>query len=138
MNSRMKISIIGIVFFVGVLLILLPDISEVPEEKMTSVSMAMCISDMRIDIKKDMEQGRPVKTDYKNTCPQLISKLNVDESGKIEIFNQTQQINLSFQPVMLNGKVKWSCRGTPAEFVPRACRKKPARKQDDSQAFLEY
>lgn len=128
MNSRMKISIIGIIFFVGMLFILLPDISEVPEERMASLSMAMCINEIRAGIKTNIEQGKPVKTDYKNKCPQLISKLGVKRNGRIEMFNQTHKISLSFEPVLIEGKVKWSCRGTPDKFVPKACRERRGKK----------
>lgn len=128
MGSRMKTSVIGIIFFVGVLLIMLPDISEVPEERMTSISMTMCISDIRKNIKSDLEKGRSIKTDYKNNCPQLISKLDIQKDGSIEMFNQANKINLSFKPALAEGKVKWSCSGTPNDFVPKACRQKSQSK----------
>jgi len=122
-------SLIGIIFFIGVLLLLLPDIQEVPEERMASTAMAMCVVEIKIGIGADLKEGKQIKTDYENKCPSLISKLNVHGDGKIEMFNPTYQIHLSIMPALRDGVVSWSCYGQPAEFVPRACRVKKEQPQ---------
>ena len=115
-------SLIGIVIFIGILLLLLPDIQEVPEERMASIAMAMCVTDIKTAISADIKKGKTIKTNYENKCPKLISKLSVHEDGNIETFNPTYRIHLSFKPTVQDGVVKWSCQGKPDAFVPKACR----------------
>jgi len=117
-------SLVGITIFIGLLLIMLPDFGEVSQERMTSASMTMCLRKVRAGIRSDLEKGNTVKTDYEIKCPKLISKLAVHSNGKIEVSNPTHGIQLSFEPVLKEGKVVWSCEGTPAEFVPTSCRQK--------------
>jgi hypothetical protein len=118
----MKMSLIGMVIFIGILLLLLPDIQDVPEERMASVAMAMCVADIKIAISADLKKGKKIKTNYENKCPKLISKLSVREDGNIETFNPTYRIQLLFKPILKDGVVKWSCQGKPDAFVPKACR----------------
>ena len=127
MSKRMLMSIVGIVIFVGLLLILLPDFGKVSEERMTSASMTMCIGKIKAGVKSDLLKGNTVKTDYKVKCPKLISQVQVHANGRIEVYNPTHKIRLSFKPVLNEDKLIWSCEGTPAEFVPAACRKQPVR-----------
>jgi len=120
----MLISLVSIIFFIGVLLILLPDIQEVPEERMASAAMAMCVVKIKKAISADLQQGNTIKTEYENTCPKLISKLSVSRDGNIEMFNPTYHIQLLFKPSLKDGVVNWSCQGKPAEFIPKACQGK--------------
>ena len=115
--------VIGIVTLVGILLLSLPDADEIPEEKMTSISIAMCLADIKIDIRKQIAQGKPVIPGYENPCPELVNELSVSETGTIEAHNAKQDIHLTFMPVNNNGQLTWSCYGTPVRFVPRACQK---------------
>lgn len=128
MSRRMLMSLISIIFFIGILLLLLPDIHEVPEERMASVAMAMCVTDIKIAISADLKKGKTIKTSYENKCPKLISKLIVRGDGNIEMFNPTYRIQLSLKPTLRDGVVKWSCQGKPDTFVPKACRTKIAPK----------
>lgn len=121
MGTRLTMMIIGIAMLIGLLLLSLPDVEDIPEEKMTSLSMAMCIADIKIDIRKRLDQGLAVITEYQNQCPQLIDRLKVSRSGNIEAFNEEKKIHLLFTPIKRNGTFQWTCTGTPAEFVPRAC-----------------
>lgn len=129
MSRRMLISLISIIFFMGILLLLLPDIQEVPEERMASAAMAMCVVNIKKDISSDIKKGNKIKTDFKIKCPKLISKLNVSSNGDINMFNSTYGIQLLFKPNLKNGVVSWSCLGTPAGYVPKACQVKDVRNQ---------
>jgi hypothetical protein len=123
MRTRLTVMVIGIATLVGILLLSLPDADDIPEEKMTSISMAMCLADIKIDIRKHIEQGKSPLSAYENPCPELVNELNVTTTGTIEARNSKQGIRLTFVPVNNNGRVRWSCSGTPVQFVPRACQK---------------
>jgi len=118
----MMMSIMGIVFLFGILIILLPDFGEISKERMASTSMMMCTGKIRTAIKAELEKGSPIKTDYEVKCPKLINQIVVHEDGGIKVFNPTYKIQLSFKPTLKDGKVKWSCQGTPAAFVPAQCK----------------
>lgn len=85
--------------------------------------MAMCLADIKIAIRKQIEQGKPVISGYENPCPELVNELKIAKTGTIEARNAKQDIHLTFMPVNNNGQVRWSCSGTPVQFVPRACQK---------------
>jgi hypothetical protein len=120
-GMRLTIMVIGIALLVGLLLLSLPDAEDIPEEKMTSISMAMCLADIKIDIRKKLEQEQAIVAEYQTRCPQLIDELKVSRTGRIEVYNKQKKIRLSFVPVRQDGKVSWTCAGTPVQFVPRAC-----------------
>lgn len=121
MVVRLTMMIIGIAMLIGLLLLSLPDVEDIPEEKMTSMSMAMCIADIKIDIRKKLDQGLAIITDYQNECPQLIDRLKISRTGSIEAYNEDKKIHLLFTPIKHDGRFKWTCTGSPAEYVPRAC-----------------
>ena len=118
---RLTIMVIGIALLVGLLLLSLPDAEDIPEEKMTSISMAMCLADIKIDIRKKLEQEQAIIAQYQTRCPHVIDELKVSRTGHIEAYNEQKKIRLSFVPVWRDGKVSWTCTGKPAQFVPRAC-----------------
>jgi hypothetical protein len=121
MRTRLTIMIIGIAVLIGLLLLSLPDVEDIPEEKMTSISMALCLADIKIDIRKRLERGLAILSNYENECPGLIQQLKISRNGKIEASNANENIRLLFIPINEGGQVKWTCSGTPAQFVPKAC-----------------
>jgi hypothetical protein len=113
--------VIGIAVLIGLLLFSLPDVKDIPEEKMTSISMALCLADMKIDMRKKLERGLAIVASYENECPDLINQLKVSTTGRIEAHNTQKNIRLVFVPVNQGGHVQWACSGTPRQYVPKAC-----------------
>ncbi len=114
--------VVGIVLLFGILLVMLPDTDEESLAKIASASMLMCTLDLREQVALQVLKEEAVAVEFMNKCPDLITLLEVDEAGEIVISSNKHQVKMTLSPVVEGVKVRWSCRGEPAEAVTKLCR----------------
>ncbi len=114
--------VVGVVLLFGILLAMLPKTDEQSLARIASASMLMCTKDFRERVGQQILKSEPVEAEFKNACPDLIASLEVDEAGAIEMAAKKHQLKISLNPVVDNGKVRWSCRGEPATSIAKICK----------------
>lgn len=110
------------VLLFGTLLLMLPKTDEQSLSRIASASMLMCTKDFRERVGQQVLKNQPVETVFRNTCPDLIASLRVGEQGEIEMVAKRHQLKMVLAPVVEAGKLRWSCRGEPAESLARICK----------------
>lgn len=113
---------VGVVVLFGILLTLLPKTDDASVAKIGSASMLMCTLKFREEVEAQLLRGQSLTAEFNNGCPDLIADLNMDEGGKMVITGKKHPVTMTLQPVMDGGKVRWSCRGEPVEFITRLCK----------------
>jgi len=114
--------IIGVVLLFGILLLTLPKRDEESLAKIASASMLMCTLDVRERVERQLHRDAVVTVEFRNKCPKLIAKLEVNELGEMVIVGKKHQIKMALTPGVKDGEVRWSCRGEPAEAVTKLCK----------------
>lgn len=114
--------IIGVAILFTVLLLMLPDTDETSKKKMASASMLMCTREYRAAIAEQVRREVTVDLVFKNSCPNVISGVEVDEAGVLHLHNATHSLSMILTPLVEKNKVRWSCRGKPAELITGLCK----------------
>lgn len=114
--------VIGVALLFGILLAMLPKSDDVSRAKIASASMLMCTKDFRERVARQLVRGETVDAAFSNTCPDLVASLTVGEGGAMEIVGNKYPLTMSLTPVLADGAVRWSCRGTPAELIAKLCK----------------
>ena len=114
--------VVGVVLFFGILMMLLPKTDEKSLTKIASQSMLMCTKDFRERVAQKVIKGKAVAVEFRNTCPDLIASLEMDERGEMVITGNKHPLKMTLTPVVEGGKVRWSCHGEPAAAVTKLCR----------------
>lgn len=112
----------GVVVLFGILLLMLPNTDERSLSRIASTSMLACTKTMRDQVIRELEQGRPVTTEYNNPCPDQIARLELKESGELVIVGKNYPITMRMRPVVEESGRHWSCRGEPADHVTKLCK----------------
>ncbi len=84
--------------------------------------MLACTKDIRAQVGEQLLHKEAVTTEHKTTCPELIASLKVNEQGQMLIIGNKYKVRMELAPVIENGKIRWSCTGTPAESVTNLCK----------------
>lgn len=114
--------IVGLVLLFGILLLTLPSRDEKSLAKIASGSILMCTKDFRKEVEQQVLRNEAVTATFRNSCPELIAKLDEDEAGEVVITGNKYPLSMTLTPVVENGKVRWSCSGEPAESVTKLCK----------------
>lgn len=122
-NANMIIRwVVGVVLLFGILLMMLPRTDEQSLARIASASMLMCTKDFREQVAQQVAGKKPVTAEFKNQCPGLIARLEVEEQGEVVIFGNKYALKMTLTPVAEGNKVRWSCRGEPQAFVAKLCK----------------
>ena len=114
--------VIAVTVLFAVLLFMLPKTDDASTGKIASASMLMCTKDFRAAVAERVVSNESVDLAFNNKCPDSISELTVDESGTVTISSIKHRLSMVLSPVLENGKVRWSCRGDPANAVTALCK----------------
>jgi hypothetical protein len=114
--------VVGVALLFGILLMMLPKRDEASLARIASQAMLMCTQDFRERVAQKVIRGEAVALEFKNTCPDLIASLEVDQRGGMVIAGNKHRLKMKLNPVVEGGKVRWSCHGEPAAAVTRLCR----------------
>ena len=114
--------VVGVALLFGILLLMLPKTDEKSLAKIASQAMLMCTKDFREQVAQRVVRDEAVTLQFKNTCPDLIAWVAVDESGGMVIAGNRHPLKMTLSPVVEGGEVRWNCRGEPAASVTRLCR----------------
>lgn len=114
--------VVSISLLFAVLLFMLPKSDEASIKKMASASMLMCTRDFREAVADLVIRDVEVELAFNNKCPDLISELEVDELGVILLSSTKHQLSMTITPVLESDRVRWSCRGEPAESITALCK----------------
>ena len=115
--------VVGIVLLFGVLLLMLPRTDQESLTKIGSASMLMCTSHFRDEVARQLATHEPVvAVEFKNTCPDLIASLELGERGRVVITGNKYKVKMTLTPVREGGRVRWRCRGEPADAVTKLCK----------------
>lgn len=117
-----KRMIIAVVVIFGVLLLMLPKTDDTSKKKMASAGMLMCSNDFRKAVAQRLLRGDALDLEFSNSCPNLIAALTLDEEGVITLRGAKHGVTLVLSPRTEGGAVRWSCRGEPAQLVPKLCK----------------
>lgn len=114
--------VIGVALLFGILLAMLPKSDDVSRARIASASMLMCTKDFREQVARQIVRGERANASFANTCPDMVASLTMDEDGAMEIVGNKYPLTMSLAPVVSDGAVRWSCRGTPAELIAKLCK----------------
>jgi hypothetical protein len=114
--------IVGVALLFGILLVMLPKTDETSLAKIASQAMLMCTKDFREQVEQKLVQDEAVTLEFKNTCPDLIARVTVDERGNMVVAGNRHPLKMTLSPVVEGGAVRWHCRGEPAASVTSLCR----------------
>jgi hypothetical protein len=114
--------VVGVVLLFGILLLMLPRTDEVSLARIASASMLMCTQALREEVAQQLHEEEAVTLRFDNHCPDLIARLVLDESGEIVIIGNSHPLQMTLQPVVESGKVRWRCRGEPADRITSLCK----------------
>ena len=114
--------VVGVALLFGVLLMMLPKTDEQSLARIASASMLMCTKDFREQLAQQVVSKEAVTAEFKNQCPDLIARLEMDEQGEVVIFGNKHALKMTLTPVVEENKVRWSCRGEPAASVAKLCK----------------
>lgn len=117
-----KRMLIAVTFLFAVLLLMLPKTDEASKRKMGSAAMLMCSNEFRKEIAALVLRDEAVQLHFDNHCPELISKLELDEEGALTLYSAQHNVSMQLTPVVEAGRVRWSCRGEPAESITGLCK----------------
>jgi len=112
----------GVALLFAILLVLLPNKGENSDARIASASMLACTLDFREQVGRQLAAKAAVTAKYNNKCQNVIAAVEVGEHGEIAITGTQHQLRLTLSPVESNGKLRWSCRGEPAEAVTKLCK----------------
>lgn len=112
----------GVVLLFGILLLMLPKSDEGSILKIASASMLRCTLDFREQVARHVTRNEAIAVEFRNTCPDLIAALEVNEAGDMVITGNRHSMKMRLKPVVEDGQVRWSCRGEPAEAVTKLCK----------------
>ena len=114
--------VVGVVLLFGILLFMLPKSDEQSLSRIASTSMLACTKELREQVAQQVLREESVEATFKNRCPELIANLETDPQGGVRITGNKHPLTMHLQPVVENGKVRWSCRGEPEGVVTKLCR----------------
>lgn len=114
--------ILSIAVLFGVLLFLLPKPDEAGKQHMASAGMLACSKDFRQDVIEQLKRGDDSSPTFNNTCPGLIRDIEAGPSGEVTIHGVEHHIVMTLRPVFEGDKMRWSCQGSPAEFITKLCK----------------
>lgn len=114
--------LLGIVLLFAILLVLLPNKGEQSDARIVSASMLACTLDFREQVGRQLVSKAAVTVKFNNKCRNVIAAVEASEQGDIAITGTQHQLRLTLTPVVDNGKLRWSCRGEPAEAVTKLCK----------------
>jgi hypothetical protein len=114
--------VVGVALLFGILLMMLPKRDEASLARIGSQAMLMCTKDFREHVAQKLIREETVALEFRNTCPDLIASLEMDERGDMVITGNKHRLKMALSPVVEGGKVRWSCHGEPAAAVTRLCR----------------
>lgn len=114
--------VVGVGLLFGILLMMLPKTDEQSLARLASAAMLMCTKDFREQVARHVVGKEAVKVEFRNKCPDLIAELEVGEQGDVVIVGNKHQLKMTLIPVVVEGKVRWSCSGEPAAFVAKLCK----------------
>lgn len=114
--------VVGVILLFMILIMMLPDTDEKSLSRIGSASMLACTKEIRTQIGEKMLNSEAVSTEHKISCPDLITSLKVNEQGHMLIVGNKYKVRMELDPVIENGKIRWSCTGTPAESVTNLCK----------------
>ncbi len=114
--------VLGVALLFAILLVLLPNKGEQSDARIVSASMLACTLDFREQVGRQLVAKAAVTVKFKNKCQNVIAAVEVGEQGDIVITGTQHQLKLTLSPVVDNGKLRWSCRGEPAEAVTKLCK----------------
>lgn len=114
--------IVSLALLFGILLLTLPKTDNESVAKIASGAMLMCTLDFRKQVEAQLDRGEAVSAEFNNSCPDTIASLEISEQGEIVITGNKHPLTMTLTPVMENGKVRWSCQGTPAGSVSKLCK----------------
>ncbi len=112
----------GVALLFAILLVLLPNKGENSDARIASASMLACTQDFREQVGRQLAAKAAGTVKFSNKCRNVIAAVEVGEQGDIVITGTQHQLRLTLSPVVNNDKLRWSCRGEPAEAVTRLCK----------------
>lgn len=113
--------VVGVVLLFAILMMTLPKRDEASLAKIASQAMLMCTQDFREQVARKLVNEDAVTVEFKNTCPDLIASLQMDERGGMVITGNKHRVRMELTPAVSGGEVRWHCRGEPAAAVTRLC-----------------
>lgn len=114
--------LVGIILLFTILIMLLPGKDERSISRIGSASMLACTRDLRNQVEAQVVAEKPVTITFRNTCPDLIATLKLNERGEMTITGNKHPVRMKLYPVVANGKVRWSCYGEPVDRVTKLCK----------------
>lgn len=118
-----KRMVVSVALLFAVLLLMLPRSDERSQNKMISAAMLMCSQPYRELVAEEIRRGHQEYPPFNNSCPELISRIDLDDQGAMLLTNTKQRLTLSLTASLLgDGKVHWSCRGEPSAEITSLCK----------------
>ncbi|HEY9148505.1 MAG TPA: hypothetical protein VIQ22_05800 [Gammaproteobacteria bacterium] len=114
--------VVGVILLFVILLMMLPDTDEQSLARIASTSMLMCTKEQREQVASQVLAAEGVEVEAAIACPELIAALEISEQGKMVIRGKEHPLTIWLEPVIEGDKVRWSCRGEPAELVTKLCK----------------
>lgn len=114
--------VVGVVLLFGILLFMLPKTDEKSLSRIASTSMLACTKEVRQKVAQQVLRKDTVAVEFKNDCPELIASLEINDQGEMLIAGNKYTLTMRLTPVVEDGKVRWSCRGSPVEAVTKLCK----------------
>ena len=113
--------VVGVVLLFGILLFMLPKTDEKSLSRIASTSMLACTKDVREKVATQILREEAIAVAFANHCPDLIASLEVNDQGEMVIAGNRYKLTMRLNPVVEDGKVRWSCHGAPVEAVTKLC-----------------
>lgn len=114
---------VGVTMLFVILLLMLPDTDEQSLARIASTSMLMCTKDLREQVASEVLAAEGVEVEPTIACPELIAALEIGEQGEMMIRGKEHPLTMWLEPIIEGDKVRWSCRGEPAELVSKLCKR---------------
>lgn len=114
--------LVGIILLFVILLMLLPSRDEQSIARIGSASMLACSRDFREEVSSQVLKKEPVSVIFSNTCPDLITSIDVDIYGNMVIQGNKHPVTMRLKPVVENGSIRWSCTGEPKDRITKLCK----------------
>ncbi|NOR51452.1 MAG: hypothetical protein GQ470_02430 [Gammaproteobacteria bacterium] len=114
--------IIGLVFFVGALLLLMPDTDDASRNMIASGSMLLCIKDYRESVAQQVLSHTAAFPVFDDKCPKFGIDLKVNTEGVITLYSETYKLTMTLTPQIDGDEVSWSCYGEPEGNITALCK----------------
>jgi hypothetical protein len=114
--------LVGIILLFVILLMMLPSRDEQSLARIGSASMLACSRDFREKVASQVLEKTPVTVMFSNTCPDLITSIDVDMYGNMVIKGNKHPVTMRLRPVVENGRIRWSCKGEPEDRITKLCK----------------